>query len=753
MQHRFDPASASIAVAAQDDEAGLVHFEQVFAALRRQWAVLLGAAILGVAIATLVAFTGTPRFTASGSVLLYESNKQVVDQLASIGGVAEDESAVLSQVELLRSDGIADLVVERLKLYEDEAFTAESASLVPTLRNIASNLTDFSRWFAPTGTERSEDELRRVARDRVQAAMSVERLGRTYVLNVKYTSTDAALAAQIAGALAEAYLEDQLNSKYDATRRASEWLLNRISELKAKSLETDLAVQKYKADNGLIGTGGTLLSDQQLSQLNAQLVVATGDTGVARAKYERIQSILTSGDMDAMVSDALDDAVVSELRGKYLDASKREAEIASRLGESHEQAIRLRGEMAEYRRLTFGELGRIAQSYQNAMKVAQTRQAALEQDVADATNVTATANDSLVELRELERESETYRTLYQNFMQQYQSALQQQSFPVTDARIISQAEIPSRPSSPGLSLNLAIGGFLGLLGGGAVGAYRELRDRYFRTTEHVRMELGLECLGIVPVVKDRTLRVSKIGKSAGDDRATRPSHSITSYVIEQPLSQFAEAMRGVKLTAEAANLGQAPRTIGVVSAMPGEGKSVIAANLAAHLASQGARTLLIDGDFRNPATTRALAPHANRGLVEALASNSAIEPLLFSDETSGLKFLPAVASSSVAHASNLLASDAVDRLLGSPDFDYVIVDLPPIGPVVDAKAMARKLDCFVFVVEWGRTPRRLVRGLLQSEWMIAEKCLGVVLNKVDLRKLTRYQENMGASYYGYYRHQ
>ena len=753
MQHRFDPAVASNAIVAQDDDAGLVNFEQIFAALHRQWAVLLTGATLGIAVAALVAFTGTPRFTASSSVLLYESNKQVVDQLAGTG-VNEDESAVLSQVEILRSDGIADMVVDRLKLYEDPEFTAETQSLVGTLRNIATHPTDFSSWFAPSGTQRSTEELRQAARERVQSSTLVERLGRTYVLNIKYTSTNPTLAMQIAGALAEAYLEDQLNSKYDATRRAGDWLQTRIEELKGKSLETDLAVQKYKTDHGLIGTGGTLLSDQQLSQLNAQLVVATGDTAAARAKYERIQSIIQSGDLDGMVADALDDPVVSDLRGKYLDASKREAEIAARLGEQHEQAVRLRNEMSEYRRLTFGELSRIAQSFQNAWNVAQTRQASLETAVANATGVTATANDSLVELRELEREAETYRTLYQSFMQQYQSALQQQSFPVTDARIISPAEMPTKPSSPGLGLNLAIGAFLGLMAAGAVGGYRELRDRYFRTTEQIRNELGLECLGIVPVVKDRTLRVSKLGKGAGaDDRATRPSHSITNYVVEQPLSQFAEAMRGIKVTAEATITGRGTRTIGVVSAMPGEGKSVIAANLAAHLASQGARTLLVDGDFRNPASTRALAPHATLGLAEALVTNGPIDTLLYSDQTSGLKFLPAVASHSVAHGSNLLASDAIDRLLETREFDYVILDLPPVGPVVDAKALARKLDCFVFVVEWGRTPRRVIRGLLQSEWMVAEKCLGVVLNKVDLKRLTRYQENMGASYYGYDRHQ
>ena len=159
MQHRFDPAVASNAIVAQDDDAGLVNFEQIFAALRRQWAVLLTGACLGVAVAALVAFTGTPRFTASSSVLLYESNKQVVDQLAGTG-VNEDESAVLSQVEILRSDGIADMVVDRLKLYEDPEFTAETQSLVGTLRNIATHPTDFSSWFAPSGTQRSTEELR-----------------------------------------------------------------------------------------------------------------------------------------------------------------------------------------------------------------------------------------------------------------------------------------------------------------------------------------------------------------------------------------------------------------------------------------------------------------------------------------------------------------------------------------------------------------------------------------------------------------
>ena len=176
----------------------------------------------------------------------------------------------------------------------------------------------------------------------------MRRVARTYVLAVDYTSPDRSKAAAIANAFAEAYLTDQLDAKFDATRRAAGWLQSRIADLKQQSLDADFAIQKFKADKGIVVTGGDkpgLMSDQQLTDLNEQLGLARADTAKAEARYQQIEDLLKSGRAGASVPDSLANPVITDLREKFLAASKMEAQLESKLGSGHLQVINLRREM------------------------------------------------------------------------------------------------------------------------------------------------------------------------------------------------------------------------------------------------------------------------------------------------------------------------------------------------------------------------------------------------------------------------
>ncbi len=356
----------------------------------------------------------------------------------------------------------------------------------------------------------------------------------------------------IANAFGEAYITDKLDSKFEATQRASSWMQARIDELRQKAIETDLAVQKFRTANNLVSTGDSLVSDQQLAQLNTALIAAQADTARARAQYDRIQNVLKSGDPQAIVSDALVSPAIGDLRKRYLDASKREAEIAASLGENHAQAQKLRGEMSEYQRLMFSELGRIAESYKSELAVAEDREKNLSDSVTQASTASSSTNETLVQLRELQREADTYRNLYQSFLDRYQQAIQQQSFPITDARVISKATEPDRPSAPRKGLMLVLFTALGGMVGGAIGALREFRDRFFRTGEQVRDELGLECLGIAPLVAD-VPRQGKDSQQTLPANAMRKRSSLSDYVVDHPLSAFAEALRSAKIAVDVSN--------------------------------------------------------------------------------------------------------------------------------------------------------------------------------------------------------
>ncbi len=553
--------------------------------------------------------------------------------------------------------------------------------------------------------------------------------------------------AQIVNAVASAYLLDKLNSKYEATRRASDWLSDRIAELRQRALDTDLAVQKFRAEHNLISTGNnSLLSDQQLAESNSALILAQSETAKARARVQRIEHILATDDVDGVVTDILDSSVANDLRKKYLESSKIEAEITRRLGSNHIQAVRLRNEMQEYRRLMFQEISRIAQSYKSDLEVSEAKEKSLAESVAKATDISNSASETQVQLRELQREAETYKNMYQTFLQRYQEAMQQQSFPVTEARVISKAMPPRIPSKPNKPIILALFMIMGAAAGGGIAMFREFRDRFFRTGEQVRDVLGLEFLGNTPLIPNKPVTEAPESSHPG---LTLPT-SVARYAVDHPLSSFAETLRSTRL---AIDLGistkSGARIVGVVSALPSEGKSTISINLAQLLAGQGARVLLLDADIRNPGATRAMARHASEGLLEVLLEGRSVQDVLLRDEKTRLAFLPTVVKQRVPHSSELLTSAQMHKLLAeaSNAFDYIIVDLPPLGPVVDARAMAGRIDGFIFVTEWGKTARRAVRNTVENEVHIRKKCLGVILNKVDTEKLKLYRAYGSSEYY------
>ncbi len=726
-----------------------VDVEALIAAARRQWLVVAACAAAAFVLGIVYILTAVPLYTSYVSVLIDRGNREVVQQLSTIGGVIDDEASILSQVELLYSDTIALAVVDKLDLSNDPSFMSSEASAISSAIGAIRSIANVSSWFASEEPETDAQVAarRRAAADQLLDNVSVSRVGRTYVLEVSYVSPSSQLSAKIANAIGEAYLVDKLNSKYEATRRASDWLQERIAELRQKALASDLAVQKFRSANGLVAAGSVLVADQQLSELNSAMIVAQSDTAKARARLQRIQQIIASGQSDAIVTDVLDSSISNELRQKYLDASKREAQISERLGQNHIQAIRLRSEMSEYKRLMFEEVNRIAESYKSDLDVAEAREKSLNDSVSQATGISASANETQVQLRELEREAETYKNMYQTFLQRYQEALQQQSFPVTEARIITRATPAGGPSHPRKSLVMAFFLVLGAAAGGGVGAFREFRDRFFRTGEQVRDILGLEFLGIAPLVPPA--RATSLKEMPEGPRLIRKANAVSNYVIDHPLSAFAETLRSAKIAADLGLAGKTCKIIGIVSSLPGEGKSTISVNFAELLASQGSRTILIDGDLRNPGATRAIARHAEAGLLEALLDGGNVQNLLLHNPQTKLSFLPAVVKHRVPHSSELLASPAMRNILTSlsAEADYIIVDLPPLGPVVDARAISNRVDGFIFVTEWGKTARRVVRQVLSTDPYIRDKCLGVILNKVDQERMKLYRAYGSSEYY------
>ena len=722
-----------------------VDIGQVLAAVRRQALVFLLCAAIGVGVGYSYLQMVTPIYTSTARVFIDKEQSKTVTELVD-SSTGQIDPMMASQVEILRSDRIALKVAERLNLASNVEFLFPEPSVFDRMKQFVGGLIGRRSQARPETIEATEATTQ-AALGLLKGGLAVERVGTTYVLAVSFSSPSPQLAALIAQTFAEAYIDDQLDAKYDATRRASTWLQARISELRTQTLDADLAVQQYRSENGLISAGGSLISDQQLSDLSTRLVQAQSETASAKARYDRAATIVETGNIDAVVDDSLNSSIITDLRSRYLDASKRQAEIAELLGPTHAQVVRLRNEMDEYKRQIFEEVGRIAESYRNSYDVAVSSEEDLRRSLDALMQQAASANTTQVNLRELEQTAETHRVLYQSFLTQYQQSLQEQSLPISEARIISAAGEPGSPTFPRGSTTLALFAVLGSVAGIGMGLAFEFRERFFRTAGEVREETGLDFLGLTPAIRPRSLRW-RIKKPVG---RLEYSNSGMRWAADHPLSQFSETLRAVKVSADSRFHDRRPKVIGVVSCLPGEGKTTIASNLALVLATQGAPTLLIDGDRRTSDLTTALGGlQGPIGLEEVLRDETITAHQFRQHETLPLSFLSISTTAKPEAASDVLGSSALETLLRDrlTQTAYVVVDLPPLYPTVDARAFMRNADGIVLVVEWGKTARSLVKQTLENEPELRGKCLGVLLSKVDMKRIKMYQRFGSPEYYG-----
>ncbi|MCV6577264.1 MAG: polysaccharide biosynthesis tyrosine autokinase [Cohaesibacter sp.] len=729
-----------------------IDFDYLIAVMQRQWRLVAVWMVIGMVLCIGYLVNATPLYTSTIRILYDQSQSRAVDELTSVSSVFEDQSEFESQMELIKSQRIASKVAEQHNLQLNDDFLREGQSALVAVISSAKKIFDISQWFNDKGLSEAElADRRKSAIDVLTDNVSVSRIKRTYILELAYTSESSTRAQHIASAFAQAYLTDQLDSKYDATRRASEWLQVRIEDLKQQSLAADLAVQRFKAENDLFDTGsGQNIAEAQLTGANAQLIAAKGEIARRKAEFDRLDLAIKSSQITAAVEASLDSQIVSDLRLKFLDVAKLHSQFLQKLGDKHIRVINLHKEMSEYQKLMFDELRRIRDGAKSKYEIALENEKTLRANLQNIVGQTADANKTQAQLRELEREAKTYKSLLENFLQKYQEAIQQQSFPVNDARIIQDANFPDAPSSPRKFMSLAISMILGAMLGSGIGAFREFRDRFFRTADQVREDLGLEFLGLAPKLELQAIGAHFVTKvQEGNPKAIRHTNGMSNYVRNQPFSSFAEALRGAKVAADITLEGHHAKVIAVVSSLPGEGKSTISSNLAQLLAMQGAPTLLIDGDMRNPGQTRAVARQADIGLVDILMGERSLDEALLYDTDIPLHMLPSVVKTRISHTSDLLASHAMQKLLMAvrQQYAYIVIDLPPIAPVVDVKAFAMQVDAFVYVVEWGKTSRSLVKTVMAETPQVREKCLGVILNKTEMDQMKLYQSYGSSDYY------
>jgi succinoglycan biosynthesis transport protein ExoP len=713
--------------------------------LRRLWALFLrhlrlflGVAAIVFVGAVIMTMRATPLYTATANVMLDVRKQQVVDTTAVLSGLPADTAVVDSEVEVLKSSHLASRVVDTLHLDRDPEFNGtlrKPGAIGGVIRGV-SELFGGGHNGAASQSALAQKKAHEQIVQAVMHRLDIKRAGLTYVINVGFTSASPAKASRIADSFAQLYLTEQMETKFDATQQANQWLNQQLAQLKGQVQAADDAVQQYKIANNLMSASGQTLTEQEISNYNQQVTSARAGESEAVARLQEAQKQLAGGSNGEDVGEALGSAVIQQLRAQRAQISSNLAQLQEKYGPRHPEVLKAQRQMADIDSQIQAETHRIISNLQAQAQIAHQKTATIASSAGAAKGSLATNNRASVRLHDLERDSEAVNALYTSFLNRFKQTSADQGIEQSDARIVSLSNIPSAQTSPDVKRNLMLGLLLAI--GAGVGAIllAERLDQGLTTGEDVERRLDMPSLGSVPHLSSVT-----------DEKGLSP----IDYVLDKPLSSFAEAFRGLRASLLYARLGEPIQVLAVTSALPDEGKTTTSVSLGRSVAQAGGKVCVVDCDLRRRNVNRLLNIEPEQGLLDVLSGQAKLDDVLWVDEKSGASFVPLAKTAFTP--KDVFGSPAMEKLLVElrKRFDLIILDTAPVLAVVDTRVIATRADGVLFLARWRKTPQKAVEAGIKTLIAAGAHVAGVVLTQVDVKQQARYGYGDVGYYYGKYK--
>jgi polysaccharide biosynthesis transport protein len=705
----------------------------------RRWK-LVAAIALSISIATygVVKLIVPSRYKSTVEILVYDPQQQIdarVQKPISPFVDAVGNDAINTEINILKSKSVALRVASELGLDTDPEFQSHSlqiADLGKRLGIIAKRLgianvgerfgfglgqADDNSEQTLSATEEKSENLDRAADELIKR---LDIYQDSYIIFVSATAREPIKAQHLASTIANDYLASQREARQEALDHVAVWLKGRLDNLQSRVLETEASIEKLKVESGVRDSEFDKVKEQQIRDLNTQLMTARAEVNDKSGHLEQARHFIdTNGEIDS-IPELTASPALTELRRKKMELNWSLADLQNRFGEHNPQVVSARAALASVDKQISAEAENIVGIIKNAYDIAVRREQSLE---ASLQSLTASLNsETYIKLQQLQHAADSDRKDYESYLAQYNNIVEQREMQSATARIISAATLPRSPTSNRLKL-YALGGAAGLGGGLLLAFLLEYFKRGVKTSTEVEQSFGLPVVGFVPFASQRKARgASYYGPLDG--------------VVNEPLSQLSEAVRSMRVSLQLSSASS--KVILITSALPGEGKSTTAMLLAASCASSGKKAVLLDCDFRARSTSEVLRRKHQLGLSEFLSGTAKLTDIIAQDPVTKINVIPA--GSTPPNSADLLMSQGMLDLIAvlRSSFDYVIMDTPPLLPVVDALALAAGADKILVVIEWCRTPRATISEAFRVLGPEAHRVAGVVLNKVDFNELPGY---------------
>ncbi|MCX6545013.1 MAG: polysaccharide biosynthesis tyrosine autokinase [Acidobacteria bacterium] len=713
---------------------------------RHRWIALTTAVVIFLIVAVQT-FTATPIYQARVQLLLEPENPNVVSFKQVIDQEQWTEEYYRTQFTILQSRALARRTINTLKLWENPEFGGSGGqkktpfSVMGTVRGATSAATGWVMGLfsgPPKATASVANANETAAQsgliDAFLGGLSVTPIRNSRLVDIEYASPDPAMAATIINTVAKQYIEQNLEYKFLSSKEASDWLGQQLVVERKKLEDSERALQEYREQGDAVALEDRQnIVVQRLTDLNTAYTKARTDRFEKEALYSQLSSLQNNRSALDTFPAILSNTFIQQLKSQLSDLQRQRAQMAERLGDKHPDMIKLVMAIQGAEARLDAEINKVVQSVHNEFLSAQAQErslaGALEGQKRDALSLNAKG----IQYGVLRREAESNKLMYDALMQRSKETGISGELKTSNIRIVDQAEVPRSPILPRKSRDLLLGLLGGLMAGIALAFVVEYVDNRIRNPEELK-QLGLSFLGLIPALGKKEMVI------AG-----------SPFLHDGVPTSFTEAFRAIRTNVLFSTAEAGSRSMVITSTQPGEGKTTVAANLAMTLAQTGQRVLLVDADMRKSRHHDIFKIPTNPGLSSILVGVAKPGEAVVKTAMPSLWVLPA--GPHPPNPSELLGSARFKDLLASfqQNFDWVILDAPPVMAVTDASVVAHLTNGVVFIVGCEQVSRYMVGTALEQLRASKATIMGFVLNRVNLQRnpyyYSHYYKREYATYY------
>ncbi len=727
--------------------------------LRLIVSIFLGA-LLVTGLAVLVM---TPRYTAVSTILLEPQAPHVLN----VNSVLQEDVSpdghgyYETQQQILQSRSLAAQVIRDLGLDQMSAFTGNSDDRGFIGGLIHSAKAELTSLIAGSAAKRPPDAFGVAPEliDHYLDDLKIKPEIGTQLFQVSFTLSNPALAARIANAHVDTYIQRGMEIHAQSSEQARRFLEKKLVDLKERVEKSEAALNTYRRDRGIVtftlDDRGTILN-QRLTELNQALTKAETDRIDLEAQYDLVKT-RNYNSLPAVINSSLIQQLKSQLdvlEGQY-------ASMASQFKPDYPPLQELKAKVDDTSGRLQAEINHVVQGIDSNYQAALDRENGLKKKVADEKATALAMNDASLQDTVLAREVDANRQLYKSVLERMKEIGVAGEIPTSNVSVIDRATAPTRPSSPKKLIDLSAVGALALFFGIGAAFLLDHLDDNLHNPEEAEIYLQLPSLGSVPdflsLVRDEAdaaeaaLPLDSTPFLIGQIRPNDPSaESRELAVAKNRFSVAGESYRAIRTAILLSRASEAPKTILIASGSKAEGKTVTAVNIAMAFAQMGGKVLLIDGDLRRARCHEVLGVHNLVGLTEVLVGQKSAADVIRPIGNGGLSFLSA--GSVPPNPTELLASRRMQEVLEelAASYDSVLIDSPPVMPVSDSVVLSRLVDGVVVVIG-PRTPKQLARHACARLSQVGARILGVVLNQVNMKSPDYYHYHRYDGYEEYYK--